>query len=395
MVLTGADYALLCRDLPSALQRRRLLLMCPVFARMSPDLKQTLVEDLQAIGFTVSMCGDGANDCGALRAADVGVSLSSAEASVAAPFSSNMEHIGSVLCVIKEGRAALTTSLSCFKYMALYAMIQTVTVTLLYSIDSNLSDFMFLYIDLFLIMPLAVSSALFGLFWLFFTKNFVDFNRCALIVALTHASDTLARKSPTSKLISKSVLISILGHIAVQLVFQVAVFESVTLQSWFMPVEHGDGEEDNYDTDQTTSLFLLSSFQYIFATIVFSRGRPYRKSMFSNRTPPLLDPACADCTLGWYIATLVVLTAWMMYMLWAPAPGVSSLFELVELPYAWCGALLGTAVVYLVVSIALEQVVFPWAARMVGKARRRFNGNKKKGRKLYKQLAQEDEDELR
>lgn len=56
---------------------------------MSPDDKATLVERLQ--GFTkaeVGMCGDGANDCGALKTADMGVSLSEAEASIAAPFTS-------------------------------------------------------------------------------------------------------------------------------------------------------------------------------------------------------------------------------------------------------------------------------------------------------------------
>jgi cation-transporting ATPase 13A3/4/5 len=36
------------------------------------------------------MCGDGANDCCALIAADVGLSLSQAEASIAAPFTSKV-----------------------------------------------------------------------------------------------------------------------------------------------------------------------------------------------------------------------------------------------------------------------------------------------------------------
>jgi predicted P-type ATPase len=39
-----------------------------VFARMRPDQKQQLIEALQLKGHFVGMCGDGANDCGALKA---------------------------------------------------------------------------------------------------------------------------------------------------------------------------------------------------------------------------------------------------------------------------------------------------------------------------------------
>jgi cation-transporting ATPase 13A3/4/5 len=95
----------------------QMLVKAHVFARMSPDEKNEVVERLQSLGYTVLMCGDGANDCAALKAADVGISLSEAEASVAAPFTSSTPDISCVIEVLKEGRSALVTSFSCFKYM--------------------------------------------------------------------------------------------------------------------------------------------------------------------------------------------------------------------------------------------------------------------------------------
>ena len=38
-----------------------------IFARMSPDQKAQLVEEYQKMDYIVAMCGDGANDCGALK----------------------------------------------------------------------------------------------------------------------------------------------------------------------------------------------------------------------------------------------------------------------------------------------------------------------------------------
>jgi cation-transporting ATPase 13A2 len=135
------------------------MLVCgQVFARMSPDEKHELVEKLQSIDYCCGFCGDGANDCGALKAADVGISLSEAEASVAAPFTSRVFDITCVPEVIRyalvqeaiifmltfvtsEGRAALVTSFSCFKYMSLYSAIQFTSVSFLYASASNLGDF--------------------------------------------------------------------------------------------------------------------------------------------------------------------------------------------------------------------------------------------------------------
>ena len=103
------------------------------------------------------MCGDGANDCGALKAAHAGISLSEAEASVASPFTSKTPDISCVPTLVREGRAALVTSFGVFKYMAGYSLTQFFSVLILYSIDCNLTDFQFLFVDLVLITALVAT----------------------------------------------------------------------------------------------------------------------------------------------------------------------------------------------------------------------------------------------
>ena len=53
-----------------------------IFSRIRPHQKTWIIERLIQLGKHVGMCGDGTNDCGALKAAHVGLSLSDAEASI-------------------------------------------------------------------------------------------------------------------------------------------------------------------------------------------------------------------------------------------------------------------------------------------------------------------------
>jgi cation-transporting ATPase 13A3/4/5 len=86
------------------------------------------------------MCGDGANDCGALKTADVGLSLSEAEASIAAPFTSSCRDISCVVTLLREGKAALATSVQQFKFIELYAMIQFFSILLLIPVGLTLTN---------------------------------------------------------------------------------------------------------------------------------------------------------------------------------------------------------------------------------------------------------------
>lgn len=236
--------------------KEKILMKCDIFARMSPDEKHELVEQLQKIDYTVGFVGDGANDCGALKAADVGVSLSEAEASVAAPFTSRIFEIKCILDIIKEGRSSLVTSFSCFKYMSLYLAIQFITVSILYKRGTNLGDFQFLYIDLFLILPLAIFMS-----WL------KPFNKIII-------------KRPSANLVSAKILIPLVLQIIVILIFQIIIWKLVQLQQWYIkPIPAGD---DDVKSSDNTVLFLYTNFQYILIAIVLSRGPPYRQPIYEN-----------------------------------------------------------------------------------------------------------------
>ena len=51
---------------------KRIVHRGKVFARMLPDQKIELIECLKGLGRQVIMCGDGCNDCGALKTAHAG-----------------------------------------------------------------------------------------------------------------------------------------------------------------------------------------------------------------------------------------------------------------------------------------------------------------------------------
>ena len=245
-------------DFASPKVLEEMLVKGQVYARMSPDEKHELVEKLQSIDYTAGFCGDGANDCGALKAADVGISLSEAEAAVAAPFTSRVFDISCVPSVIREGRAALVTSFSCFKYMSLYSAIQFTSVSFLYASASNLGDFQFLYIDLFLILPIAI------------------------FMGGTGPYRSLGKKRPTASLVSRKVLTPLIGQIVICIAIQAVAWVIVQRQPWYQPPIL-DKEHSNSRNSQNTALFLTSSYQYILSAIVMSVGKPFRQSMAHNR----------------------------------------------------------------------------------------------------------------
>ncbi|KAM3866042.1 polyamine-transporting ATPase 13A3-like [Diretmus argenteus] len=333
--MSGRTFAVITEHFPQLVQK--LVLRATVFARMAPDQKTQLVEVLQSVDYTVGMCGDGANDCGALKRAHSGISLSELEASVASPFTSSTSNISCVPNLIREGRAALITSFCVFKFMALYSIIQYLSVTLLYSILSNLGDFQFLFIDIAIILIIAFT------------------------MSLNPAWKELVWRRPPSSLISGPLLFSVLTQILNCLVFQILVFLLVRQQSWYeiwTPLSNACNvssaslphslnvtsphDHKNIRNYENTSLFYVSSFQYLAVAIVFSKGKPFRQPSYKNW------PFMLSC-IGLYAFLFLI----MLY----PVPAIDSFLEIVCVPHDWRITLVIIVIVNAAVSFMLETLV--------------------------------------
>lgn len=130
-----------------------------VFARFDPENKKALIEDYSRIGRTVLFCGDGANDTGALAAADVGLSLARSEASLAAPF--NSPRLASVVSLICEARRALAMSIVQFKYSLFVQLLTGGQMVALLLFRCFFSDLMSLFADCvgFFLLSYAISNS--------------------------------------------------------------------------------------------------------------------------------------------------------------------------------------------------------------------------------------------
>ncbi|CAG9796143.1 unnamed protein product [Diatraea saccharalis] len=266
----------------------RVIARGAVFARMTSDQKQQLITEYQALGYYVGMCGDGANDCGALRSAHVGISLSELESSVAAPFTSSHPDIVCVSRVLREGRAALTTSFGVFKFMISYSLTEFLSVAFLYYFDSNLTDFQFLYIDVALVV------------------NF------AFFFGMTEAyTGKLCKIPPLTSLLGLIPLFSLVGQMAFIVVAQYLSYFALTFFPWYERHTFV-GEEEN-ECWENYAIFTVSMFQYIIQAIVFSRGSPYRKSVLTN---------------AHLMISFVIMTALCIYITIAPAQWLANFLQL-------------------------------------------------------------------
>jgi len=343
LVVTGKLFAMLVHRAKTGSRREQVILRgClqhgRVFARMSPEEKTLLVENLQTTDMLIGMCGDGANDCGALKAADVGVSLSEAEASIAAPFTSKIQNISAVITVLKEGRCALATSFMCFKYMALYSMIQFSSVCILFWWGTYLTDLGFLFSDVFMVLPLTI---------------FMSYN---------HAYPTLAVKTPGDSLLVLPIMMSVIGNGMLAFGSQLLGWGLANEESWYVTCDLDDpATAEGELCSEVGIVWLVSNFNFLATVLLFNVARPFRRAPYTNWMFSV-----------WFLWMVAVSVCLML----RPPGWVRDLIPLVDLDRDYKGKLLGISMAYVAAAVIYEKGVM-WVVewlynrRLVQKRRQR------------------------
>ncbi|XP_078523096.1 putative cation-transporting ATPase 13A4 [Lissotriton helveticus] len=331
--MSGKSYQVIMQHFYIMLPK--LLLNGVVFARMSPQQKTSLIEEFQKLDYYVGMCGDGANDCGALKMAHAGISLSEQEASVASPFTSKTPNIQCVPKLIKEGRCALVSSFCVIKYIIITNLIACNGLLLLYWENRLFGNYHFLLQDMVIAFPTY------------------------LTITLNRASPELSPIRPMRHLVSLPVVISTVVNSLCNLIAVVCAYVLVRKQSWYSSTDvfsacisenesmsgllNGTQREASLlQSFETTSVWVITSFGCIITAFVVSKGKPFRMPLYTNYVHSFL---------------LVAQIAVFLFLTFTNSGDVETALELVCTPTYWRISLILMVVVSFIAAYTVETYI--------------------------------------
>ncbi|DBA01044.1 TPA: hypothetical protein N0F65_002654 [Lagenidium giganteum] len=322
-----------------------LLFHIRIFSRMTPTAKVDCVAQHMALGAVTGMCGDGGNDCGALRMAHVGIALTkpsdaessdASDASLVAPFTSSDASIACVIELIREGRCCLATTFATLKFLIVYGLIGSAMRFAIYGNGVFISTFGFIFLD----GPLLVGFA----YVMTLAKPF------------SSSSQKLERFRPSSSLLGPATMLSVILQVVIHGIFLHAGLYHLRRQPWYCPFSPIDKDLTKgwllEDTVLGSTVFFLISSQAMVSAIAFSLGSTFRVPLWRNY---------------FVVGYFGVLFGFVTFLLLSPPNAATDLFRIasgtnviglpdVPMPSEYRVELFFLIVINMVVAIAIEYV---------------------------------------
>jgi cation-transporting ATPase 13A3/4/5 len=261
---------------------RKVLPKCRVFARMTPVNKVECVQLHMEKNIT-AMCGDGGNDCGALRAAHVGIAMSEGEASIVSPFSTSDKSVFAAVTVLREGRCCLSTSFYAYDFI------------LMYGESIVLAKLFYLYFG----------CQLAEWVWIFFEGMITP--ALGMSLSLAKPAAKLAPRRPTARLLGLETTSSVIGILLINLVFMFVSYVILFNQEFYACNEWDSSKVDQgkwwllADNYEGELIGLLVMSQVLNAALVGNFSAGYRQNWCFNWVFVLL------WTISYVIVALITL----------------------------------------------------------------------------------------
>ncbi|XP_063838931.1 endoplasmic reticulum transmembrane helix translocase [Ostrinia nubilalis] len=332
-----------------------------VFARFAPKQKEFVITTLKAQGYVTLMCGDGTNDVGALKHADVGVAILAnaperprervreerpvepeaprrpppanrieareaaraeaaarlrramkkleeedqpqlvrlGDASVAAPFTSRLSSILCICHIIKQGRCTLVTTLQMFKILALNALILAYSQSVLYLDGIKFSD-----------TQATLQSLLLA--------------SCFLFISRSKPLRQLSKQRPLPNIFNVYTIMTVLTQFAVHFLCLIYLVHEATARSPGrdtkpkLDMDLAEDEEREFAPDLLNSTVYIISMALQISTFAINyRGEPFMEGLRDNK--PLLY-------------SIVVSGGAVLALAAGVFPDLSNMFEIVDFP---------------------------------------------------------------
>lgn len=178
------------------------------------------------------------------------------DASVAAPFTSKLANVSTVVNVVRQGRCALVSTIQMYKILALNCLISAYSLSVLYLAGIKFGD-----------AQATVSGILLSV--------------CFMSISRGKSLDKLSKERPQPGIFNIYIMGSILGQFAIHLIALIYITKEIYIL---------EPREPQIDLDKTfqpsllnTAMFLIQLSQQISTFTVNYIGRPFRESIHENK----------------------------------------------------------------------------------------------------------------
>lgn len=252
----------------------KVLKKTKVYGRTKPDQKQRVVNMLKDLydskHITVGFVGDGSNDCKALSAANMGLSIGSNDSSIAASFSSDISDISPVIELLIEGRFTLENLIQIFKVSMYGGFAESVSL---------------IYVFYMLQIPTYFDNFI----------NVAYYLPIYLLVSGSAPREKLNPFRPKPGFLDFKSLIPFLVMIVMSTVYSTFIYAMISNRPEYKPVEAvvEDWRHIDYNDHYFIEYKMLGTsfvINYLIIVTIFHRGYPFKQPVFKNW--PLLVYVC-------------------------------------------------------------------------------------------------------